>query len=117
MPNAIKLENRKPITFESALKKDASIISQAVYLEAATELYQSLWDQRQTIEALVRHHLRLTNRDICIINAKNEWIRGSFNVCMPVEYNRAAAIRSSSFVALCHTRLLNPSILASWMRI
>jgi hypothetical protein len=48
MPTALKLDRRKPITYESALKKDANIISQAAYLEAATELYRSLWDQRQT---------------------------------------------------------------------
>jgi hypothetical protein len=47
MPTALKLDHRKPITYESALQKDANIISQAAYLEAATELYQSLWDQRQ----------------------------------------------------------------------
>jgi hypothetical protein len=70
MPTTIKLDHRKPITYSSAIKKDANIISQAAYLEAATKLYQSLWDQRQTIEALVRHHLRLSNRDTYTITAK-----------------------------------------------
>ena len=63
MPTALKLDRRKPITHESALKKDTNIISQAAYLEAATELYQSLWDQRHIIQALVKHHLGLSNRD------------------------------------------------------
>ncbi|OBT83687.1 hypothetical protein VE02_07576 [Pseudogymnoascus sp. 03VT05] len=85
MPTAIKLDHRKPITYESALNKDVNIISQAAYLEAATELYQSLWDQRQTIEALVRHHLRLSKQDTCFVDAKAQWIRGSFNVCIPIE--------------------------------
>jgi hypothetical protein len=39
IPPALKLDRRKPITYESALKKDANIINQAAYLEAATELY------------------------------------------------------------------------------
>jgi len=34
MPTAIKLDHRRPITYESALNKDANIISQAAYLEA-----------------------------------------------------------------------------------
>jgi hypothetical protein len=38
MPTALKLDRRKSIT-ESALKKDANIISQVAYLEAAIELY------------------------------------------------------------------------------
>ena len=96
MPTTIKLDHRKPITYESALKKDANIISQAAHLEAATELYQSLWDQRQTIQALVRHHLRLSNQDTCIVNAKAQWIRGSFNICIPIE------VRSTR----CHKKLI-----------
>jgi hypothetical protein len=82
--------------YESAVKKDANIISQAAYLEAATELYDSLWDQRQTIQALVSHHLRLPNRDICMVDAKARWICESFNVCIPIE------IRST----WCHKKLM-----------
>jgi hypothetical protein len=71
MPTALKLDRRKSIIYELVLKKDANIISQAVYLKAATKLYKSLWDQRQTIQALVKHHLRLSNRDTCIINTED----------------------------------------------
>jgi len=67
MPTALKLDRQKPITYESVLK-DANIISQAAYLEAATELYQSLLDQKRTIQALVKHHLRLSNRDTYIVH-------------------------------------------------
>ena len=85
MPTTIELDHRKPTTLESALKKDANIISEAAYFEAATELYQSLWDQRQTIQALIKHHLNLSNQDTCIVSTTDEWIRGSFNVCIPVK--------------------------------
>lgn len=96
MPTAIELDHRKPITYESAFQKDANIIHQAPYLEAATELYQSLWDQRQTIQALVEHHLRLITRDTCIVNPKTQWIRGSFNVCIPI------GVKSTR----CHKKLI-----------
>jgi hypothetical protein len=39
MPTALKLDRRKLITYESALKKYANIISQVAYLDVATELY------------------------------------------------------------------------------
>jgi hypothetical protein len=39
MSTALKLDHRKPIIYESALKKDVNIISQAVHLETVTELY------------------------------------------------------------------------------
>ncbi|KAH7418655.1 hypothetical protein BKA64DRAFT_717335 [Cadophora sp. MPI-SDFR-AT-0126] len=96
MPTTIELDHRRPITYESALKKDTNLISEAAYFEAATELYQSLWDQRQIIQALVKHHLRLSNRDTCIVSPKDQWIRGSFNVCIPIK------VRSSS----CHKKLI-----------
>jgi hypothetical protein len=89
MPTTLKLDRRKQATFESALKKDADIINQAAYFEAATELYQALWDHRQAIQALVKQHLRLGNRDTCIVNAQDQWIRGSFNICIPIEVRSA----------------------------
>jgi hypothetical protein len=91
MPTALKLDHRKPITYESAIKKDVNIINQAAYFEAAEQLYQVLWDQRQTIQVLVKHHLRLGTQDTCIVTAQEQWIRGSFNICIPVE------VRSTRF--------------------
>jgi hypothetical protein len=68
---AYPIDRWKPITYESALKKDANIISQAAHLQEATELYQLLWNQRQIIQALVKHHLRLSNRETCIVNVED----------------------------------------------
>ncbi|KAH9211846.1 hypothetical protein DL95DRAFT_510504 [Leptodontidium sp. 2 PMI_412] len=80
----------------SALEKETNIVSEAAHLEAAAELYDSLWDQRTTIQALVKDHLRLNNQDTCTIYTKDQWIRGSFNVCIPIE------IRS----ARCHKKFM-----------
>jgi hypothetical protein len=52
MPTVLKLGCRKPITYESAFKKDADIISQAAYLKAAAELYQSLWTRDKLFKLL-----------------------------------------------------------------
>ncbi|KAH8593123.1 hypothetical protein B0O99DRAFT_653521 [Bisporella sp. PMI_857] len=35
--------------------------------------------------ALAKHHLGLGDRDICIVANSRQWMRGSFNVCIPVE--------------------------------
>ncbi|KAE9373899.1 hypothetical protein N431DRAFT_407595 [Stipitochalara longipes BDJ] len=91
MPTTLKVDHRKPITYESALKKDINIVNQAVYFKAAEELYRELWDQRQTIKAIIKHHSSLSNRDTYIVNAEDQWIRGSFNVYIPLE------VRSTSF--------------------
>jgi hypothetical protein len=97
MPATIKLDHRGPITIESALRKDANIISQAAYFTAAEELSQVLWDSRRTITALVRHHLGLGEEDACAIEPRDQWIRGGFNVCVPVEVQLRGAYRRLIF--------------------
>jgi hypothetical protein len=87
MPAAIELDNGEHITYESARKKDVNIINEATYPEARRQFFQKLLDQRATIQALVRHHLRLRDEDACIV--QDQWIRGSFNVCIPVEVRSA----------------------------
>ena len=91
MPATLELDNGKHITYESAIKKDENIINEATYPRARKQLFQKLWDQRATIQDIVRHHLRLRDEDACIVKARDQWIRGSFNVCIPVE------VRSASF--------------------
>jgi hypothetical protein len=89
MPAALELDNGKHITYESALREDVNIINEATYLGARRQLFQKLWDQRARIQDIVRHHLRLRDEDACIVEAENQWIRGSFNVCIPVEVRSA----------------------------
>ncbi|KAK4044666.1 hypothetical protein C8A01DRAFT_42574 [Parachaetomium inaequale] len=85
MPATLELDHRGPITYESALRKAANVISQAAHRAAAEELSRGLWDSRRTIEALVRHHLGLGDGDACAVEPCDRWIRGGFKVCEPVE--------------------------------
>ncbi|KAH8651802.1 hypothetical protein BGZ60DRAFT_497399 [Tricladium varicosporioides] len=86
MPAALELDDGE-YTYESALKKNVNIINEATYPGARRQLFQKLWDQRATIQSLVRHHLRLRNEDACIV--EDQWIRGNFNVCIPVKVRLA----------------------------
>ncbi|CAL3964399.1 unnamed protein product [Diplocarpon coronariae] len=67
MPTTIELDKRKPTTSESALNKGPNIISKAAYREVPKVLYNSLYEQRETIQALVKHHSRLSDRNTCIL--------------------------------------------------
>ena len=89
MPATLELDNGGYITYESAIKKDKNIIHEATYPQARRQLFQKLRDQRGKIQGIIRHHLKLRDEDTCIV--KDQWIRGSFNVCIPVE------VRSASF--------------------
>ncbi|KAH6612919.1 hypothetical protein B0J18DRAFT_460788 [Chaetomium sp. MPI-SDFR-AT-0129] len=83
-------DHRGPITLSSALRKNADVIIQAAHL-AAAEFCQVLWDCRGTIESLVKHHLCLSDRDSCTVAPRNRWIRGGFNICVPVEIRPGSA--------------------------
>ncbi|KAK3315789.1 hypothetical protein B0H66DRAFT_575943 [Apodospora peruviana] len=52
---------------------------------ALQKFYGDLSRQRDVIEAVVRHHLKLDDRDSCIVATERQWIRGAFNVCVPIE--------------------------------
>jgi len=69
MPATLELDNGQHITYESAIKKDENIINEATYPRARKQLFQ----QR--------------GEDACII--EDQWIRGSFNVSIPVEVRSA----------------------------
>ncbi|KAK3375531.1 hypothetical protein B0T24DRAFT_202357 [Lasiosphaeria ovina] len=101
MPATLELDHRGPITFDSALKKDADIIRLVAHRAAAKELSQVLWDRRTIIEALVRHHLGLAHGDTCTVAPVDRWIRGGFNMCVPVDVVQPRRARRARFIFRC----------------
>ncbi|KAF4513689.1 hypothetical protein G6O67_000930 [Ophiocordyceps sinensis] len=89
MCSTLELLDRGPITYESAANKEANILNQLPHVAATKALYRSLWNQRDVIAALAKHHLRLGHRDECVALPPCEWIRGRFNVCIPVKLAEA----------------------------
>ncbi|KAH0425489.1 hypothetical protein CcaCcLH18_10948 [Colletotrichum camelliae] len=83
----LELEGRGPITLKEALDDDENVIKLASYVAATKRFYQELWDQRESVMALVKHHIGLGIDDTCVVPPPREWIRGSFNVCIMVEVN------------------------------
>lgn len=55
--------------------------------------YVKLWKDKLTIESLTKHHLGLGNRDTCIVARPRNWIRGGFNVCIPIEVQSPGSSR------------------------
>lgn len=81
----LELPNHPPITYQAALNTDKNIIHEAQHVAATKALYQKLWKERSMIGALTKHHLGLGDRDTCTVAHPRRWIRGGFNVCIPVE--------------------------------
>lgn len=85
MPDRLTILGRSPITYSSAVRKNSNILNELDYVPAIKKQYTDLWAQRESIEALVRHHLRLKNEDACTVLDPRVWIQGAFNVCVLVE--------------------------------
>ena len=94
MPATLELDDGE-YTCELALKKDVNIINEATYPRARRQLFQKLWDRQATIQALVRHHLSLRVEDTCIV--EDQFICGSFNVCIPVKVRSAGFNKNLNF--------------------
>jgi hypothetical protein len=93
MPGTRKLLNGNIITFESAARREDNFINKLAYETQINNLYEYLWEQRQSIEALAAHHLGLASKDTCLVLDGHTWIRGNFNVCIPVEVTSGSVSR------------------------
>ena len=87
MPATIELVDREPITYESAINQDENFINKAAYVAATEAFYRQLGKERDAIASVIRHHLNLgpSHTSTITVAPEKQWIRGSFNVCIPVE--------------------------------
>jgi hypothetical protein len=87
MLTAHELLENNPITYESVIQCEHNVITQLTCIFETKKLCQSLWDQRESVEALAKYHLGLGSKHTCTVLGQHTWIRGGFNVCIPVEVN------------------------------
>jgi hypothetical protein len=81
----LNLMGRGPITLEEALNDEENVINWASWGPATEKLTSDLWDHREAVEALVRHHMALGRRAKCTVLPQKHWIVGGFNLCVLVE--------------------------------
>ncbi|PYH96486.1 hypothetical protein BO71DRAFT_417810 [Aspergillus ellipticus CBS 707.79] len=75
---------RDEITYSRAREREVNILHQLKYFDQQCRFYSHLNDRREWMKAVVAHHLGLTSTDACHIANREDWFRGSFNVCVPV---------------------------------
>lgn len=85
MPPTLNLVDRAPVTLSSAIDQDCNFIHKAGYVAAQQAFYQHLWRQQIGIATVVRHHLNLGHAHAVTVSLQDRWIRGGFNVCIPIE--------------------------------
>lgn len=87
---------RGEITYTSAKEEEVNILHQLSYYDKQTRFFSYLNDHRDWIKNVVAHHLNLTSPDACHVSEVENWLHGSFNVCIPV----TVTIRSAKTVIL-----------------
>ena len=88
---------RGPITYQSAIQNDQNIIHEATYVASNTALDAQLWKARDAIAAITKQHLNLGHADVCVVAPTCRWLRGSFNVCIPIEVQSRSLSRKLMF--------------------
>lgn len=76
---------RGEITYSAAKEKDANILHELGYREQKIRFFTHLYRNRELIKTIVAHHLGLASIDACHVVDVEDWIHGSFNVCIRVD--------------------------------
>ncbi|KND88681.1 hypothetical protein TOPH_06715 [Tolypocladium ophioglossoides CBS 100239] len=89
MPRNMLLHN-KLRSFELATEEESNFLL-SVRHQCATE------SLRESIKAVVRHHLGLRRDDVCTVLPPESWIQGGFNLCVLVEVDSGGLTRRLVF--------------------
>lgn len=76
---------RGNITYAVAKEQDANILHQLGYRDQKIRFFTHLYRNRELIKDIVARHLGLGTAGVCSIVDVDEWIHGSFNVCIRVD--------------------------------
>lgn len=99
MPTTLRLL-RKEITYSEARREEVDILRRLQYYDQQQEFFVGLAAQTELIKAIVTHHLGLFSTAQCQVAGVEEWLHGSYNVCIPV------SIRDWNVRAQSGTRVL-----------
>ncbi|KAJ6126132.1 hypothetical protein N7471_010625 [Penicillium samsonianum] len=76
---------RSEITYSAAKDNDANILHELGYRDQKIRFFTHLYRNRELIKSLVARHLCLGSQDLCHVVDVEDWIHGSFNVCIRVD--------------------------------
>ena len=73
------------ITYSAAQECERNILHEIDYWEQETEFISYLYRRRDSIRSVVAQHLGLDAVDKCHVTEPDQWMRGSFNICIRVD--------------------------------
>jgi hypothetical protein len=75
---------KEEITYSLAKEREVNILHQLGYYDKQCHFFSYLYDRREWMKAVVVQHLGLSSADACHVAKMEDWLRGSFNVCVPI---------------------------------
>lgn len=73
------------VTYSDLLYDDHNMLIQSQWPRQQREFIDYLSQEAEAVEQLVAHHLSLQQNSICKMAPREDWLCGSFNVCIPVD--------------------------------
>ena len=74
---------RREFTYASAKEEEVNILHQLGYYDKQIDFFTYLGNHRDWIKKIIVHHLNLKSSDVHVSDV-DDWLHGSFNVCIPV---------------------------------
>lgn len=78
------------ITYSVAKEQDTNILHELGYSNERIRYFTHLYRNRRLIESVVARHLGITAIDACHLVDVEDWIDGSFNICIRVDIDARA---------------------------
>lgn len=89
---------RGEITYAAAKEQDANILHQLGYRDERIRYFTHLYRNRKLIESIVSNHLGLASAERCQLVDVEDWIHGSFNVCIRVDVDGQGQTPKTQFM-------------------
>lgn len=75
---------RGDITYSAAQREEINLLHRLDYPRQQSDFFTSLDNRRSWIKAVVAHHLNSSLSESCLVADTEDWLHGSYNVCIPV---------------------------------
>ncbi|KXG46373.1 uncharacterized protein PGRI_052290 [Penicillium griseofulvum] len=75
---------RREVTYSDVKDEELNILPQLDYYAKQVQFFTHLRDKSDWMRAVVAHHLNLSSPDVCEVSAIEDWLHGSFNLCVPI---------------------------------
>ncbi|KAJ5666872.1 hypothetical protein N7462_011281 [Penicillium macrosclerotiorum] len=75
---------RREVKYSDVKDEEFNMLHQLDFHAQQIQFFTCLWDKRDWMKTVVAHHLNLASPSRCEVSAVEDWLHGSFSVCVPI---------------------------------